>query len=156
MNKKQVLNYDLQLTDGKEVTTVATLSMEVGINVNISENTLRIRELSKWATAYHNAEINKAIKCLEEVWVICFNSLSDFDLQKLLRLPKFLQEAGRFIESKDKFQQLIDIADTYNYFVCDSHDLTEFYFAASKNNFLAEIYDAMRIVYKREKQIDIS
>ncbi|ESK57557.1 hypothetical protein [Acinetobacter tjernbergiae] len=116
----------------------------------------KISTLNKQATQYSHNDWDNAIKCLEEVWLLMPNAMMDYGAQSLVRLPKFLQQAGRFSEAKERFNELINSVDEYAERVSKTHDLKEFYKPTVKHSYLAEVYDAMRIAYKREKLIDQS
>lgn len=128
--------------------------MEINILFPRNDNDQKISELNKQATQYSSSDINKAIECLEVVWELIPNAMMNYGAKGYVRLPKFLQQAGRFDEAKQKFNELILLADYHAEQASKTHDLKEFYCPFCKELFLSEVYDAMRIVYKREKLME--
>ena len=129
------------------------LSMEISLMFSRNEIDEQISALNKQATQYSINDLNKAIECLEMVWKLIPQTNTNYGAKGYVRLPNFLQQAGRFNEAKIKFNDLLNMADHYAERMGQSHDLKEYYQPFSKELFLSEIYDAMRIVYKREKLI---
>lgn len=121
-----------------------------------SEAEEKISTLGSQATQYRSENnLHAAILCLEEMWELIYKSKS-YWAQSLVRLPKFLQQAGRFHDAEKRFQELIALAPIAAQESGKDHDLSEFYIPSLEHHFLYDVYDAMRIVYKREKQIEQS
>lgn len=116
----------------------------------------KISALGSQATEYKSGNnLNAAILCLEEMWGLAYESKS-YWAKSLIRLPKFLQQAGRFHDAEKRFQELIALAPIAAQESGKHHDLSEFYIPFEEHYFLYDVYEAMRIVYKREKQIECS
>lgn len=112
----------------------------------------RISELSKLATQHsYTDDWDKAIQCLEKIWLLIPDALMDHGAKCMIRLPIFLQRAGRFDEAEQKFNELLLMADEYASRVCRAHNLKELCELASKHHFLSEVYNSMGAAYKREK-----
>lgn len=116
----------------------------------------KISALGKQATQYSgDNNLDAAILCLEQMWELIYESKSYY-AQSLVRLPKFLQQAGRFHDAKRRFEELITLAPIAAQKYGKDHDFSELYIPSLEHHFLHDVYDAMRIVYKREKQIECS
>lgn len=116
----------------------------------------KISALGKQATQYSSENnLNAAILCLEQMWELAYE-YKLYWAQSLVRLPKFLQQAGRFNDAEKRFEELIALAPIAAQESGKDHDLSELYIPSLEHHFLYDVYDAMRIVYKREKQIDYS
>lgn len=119
-----------------------------------NENDKKISELNKQATQLQYSDYNKAIECLEIVWKLIPNAMMNYGAKGYIRLPIFLQQVGRFEDAKQRFNELTHMAEHYAIQISQNHDLKEYYYPFCKEHFLSEVYDAMRIVYKRENLIE--
>lgn len=118
---------------------------------------LRIRYLGREATRLKSeGDIHQAVSCLEEIWVAVWDSSIGYDAKLLVRLPMYLQHAGRFSEAEQRFQTLLKVAEKYARKASKDHDLAELYAPFLENSFLHDVYHAMRIAYKRAKKTEVS
>lgn len=100
----------------------------------LSDNEEKIRELGKKATEYKGKDWDIAIDCLKQRKLLMPTVSTDYGIKESLRLPKFLQDAGRFKEA-----------------LTECHDLLK-----NHPKDKAEIFDAMRLIYQREKIYSLS
>lgn len=102
--------------------------------------------LLREATQLSGVDMDAAIACLK-----CFKEVADtevYDIKSYLRLPLYLQQAGRFDEAKEEFQFLLDT----------SKEVTDKNFSHQPEAVrlmltharLYTIYDKMRLAYQRE------
>lgn len=94
----------------------------------------KIWELNHKASQLKDSDINAAIACLAEAQVIRPTVSCQYPILEYLRLPVFLQQAGRMAEAEEEFKKLL------NLFNCGHEH--------------AKIYDKMRLTYQREKWFD--
>jgi len=110
----------------------------------------KIRDLNKEATQLSkNKEWDEAIECLEESQKLSLKIHVEYPIKHYLRLPLFLQQAGRFDESRVEFKRLI--ASTKRRMHRKPKHYGEAAWEASMHAELAAIYDKMRLACKREK-----
>lgn len=107
-------------------------------------------ELQRRATAFKKDNINLSLACLykaKQVGDIGFPML-----QNILRLPLFLQQAGKFEEAKSELQSIFNNADEYaNNMVENYSGNKKLYSQYTKANYLEYLFDKARLIYKREK-----
>lgn len=110
-----------------------------------------VSDYGKLATQYSNTDINLAITYLEKIWEINNTTDYDADLAQLVRLPKFLQQAGRFDEALVRCDELLDSSVDRMTARWSFHRLGSIikdYFLALDR---AAIYKCIALIYKREK-----
>lgn len=121
-----------------------------------SEAAQKIAELGREATRYKSEKnIDAAILCLEQMWELIHHSKA-YWAKTLIRLPMYLQYAGRFPEAEKRFEELLALASIAAKESGKDHDLPELHIHFAESHFLYDVYDAMRIAYKKEKLIEQS
>lgn len=122
--------------------------------VKISRNPVhdRIATLSREATTHKDVNWNVGVTCLQEAAHLMRNS-DYYDMSKMLRLPVFLQQAGRFEEAMEEFERLLADAKPIAQKEMANTNLPT---AAKRHTHLyyLQIYDKMRTVCKRQKLKD--
>ena len=123
-------------------------------SVNISRNPVhdRIAALSREATTHKDVNWDAGVACLQEAAHLMRNS-DYYDMDKMLRLPVFLQHAGHFKEAMQEFERLLAEAKPIAQKEMANTDLPT---AARRHTHLYyfRIYDKMRMVCKRQKLKD--
>lgn len=116
-----------------------------------TESEERSSELLKVATRKKDEkDIEGAISCLEEAYMLMAQSTISYPIETFLRLPLYLQQAGRYAESVEEFEKLLTNTS--------AKIAKEFSHISSKRqNGLAAmeraiIFDKMRLAAQREKQ----
>jgi hypothetical protein len=111
----------------------------------------RIAALHRKATRYKEEDWNKAVACLQEATDLMRRHGGGYGIERWLRLPVFLQQAGCFTEAEKEFMRLIK--ETPARVKRESHP------GVSANRLeyrehldLKHIYNKMRMAYKREKR----
>lgn len=118
-----------------------------------NEKDKEISELSGQATQYYgDKEWDKAIECLEKVLVLLRESAMIYPIATWLRLPVFLQQAGRFDEAMQEFDHLLGKSREMNA-VSFSHR-PKFVQEGITYSDHAAIYDRMRQCCKKQKRLD--
>lgn len=127
--------------------------MNITITVSHSETDKKIAALHREATRYKDVDWDKAIACLQEAAVLMRkNKKSIHEVDRWLRLPVFLQQAGRFDEAMQEFKQLLkevkprvkrELARVPYPTAVELHTHLNYY----------HIYDKMRMVCKRQKLV---
>ena len=118
-----------------------------------SESEQKIAALHKEATSYKKMDLEKAISLLQEASDLMRKDDAGYLIEQWMRLPLYLQEAGRFDEAMREFERLLEEVRPraekelgqyfgQTYIECRVH----------LHNF--KIYDKMRLVCKREKLVD--
>ena len=112
----------------------------------------RIAALSREATTHKDVNWDAGVVCLQEAAQLMRNS-DYYDMNKMLRLPVFLQHAGRFEEAVQEFERLLAEAKPMAQKEMANTDLPT---AAKRHTHLyyLRIYDKMRMVCKRQKLKD--
>jgi hypothetical protein len=108
---------------------VASLKLEITVRP-LSNTEQEIRDLGKKATKYKGKDLNLSIDCLMKRKELLPKVATDYGIDQYLRLPKFLQQAGRANEA-----------------FIECNDLLE-----KKPKDKAKILDALRLIYQREKK----
>ena len=120
-----------------------------------SEDEQRIAALHREATEHKaSKEWDKAIACLQEAERLKPKVATIYPVKHALRLPLFLQQAGRFDEAMQEFQKLLDgtearIAHQF------SHQKKTVQKKLAHADY-ADIYKAMSTACKREKRMDLT
>lgn len=108
----------------------------------------KIDDLHREATSYKKTDIDKAIHCLKKAKLL-MKKTEGILLAQRLRLPLFLQQAGRFDEAILEFEQLLksaipraekDLAIYQEPLLIEYRVYQDFY----------QIYDKMRLICERE------
>ncbi len=121
---------------GEKQVSITTHGIRLETEILVREPTeaeQRIRELHKQATRYKGNNWEKAITCLREAQQLMPTVITEYPVSQYLRLPLFLQQAGRMKEAKKEFEKLLDME------------------MFSHPHLVATVYDKMRLAYQREK-----
>lgn len=128
------------------------VSLKYGVSVRektASEE--RSSELLKDATKKKDEkDLDGAISCLREAYKLMAQSTISYPIETFLRLPLYLQQAGRYAEAVEEFEKLLRNAP--------AKIAKEFsHVSAKRQNGLAAmeratIFDKMRLAAQREKQ----
>ena len=114
----------------------------------------RIAALHRQATEHKdNKEWDKAVTCLREAERLKGNVLTVYPVKHSLRLPLFLQQAGRFDEAMREFQALLDGTEARIARQFSHQKKTEQTKIVHAD--YADIYKAMSTACKREKRMDL-
>ena len=127
------------------------MSVEITLGKGGHPRYKEVSDYGKLATQYSNTDINLAITYLEKIWEINNTTDYDADLAQLVRLPKFLQQAGRFDEALVRCDELLDSSVDRMTARWSFHRLGSIikdYFLALDR---AAIYKCIALIYKREK-----
>lgn len=126
----------------------------------VSEGSLidkEISELEKEATTHAVKDWDKAIACLEQVKILKKKAGFTYSFKSYLRLPDYLQQAGRMEDALIEFEELI--SETPDRVFASIIDKKEYSLELKKEiqkqqeyQQLSEIYKKMALTYKREKQ----
>lgn len=125
-----------------------TLTYEVVVNKDPIDE--QIAALHREATTYKGNDWHAAVNCLKQADALMRKQKGCYTIERWLRLPVFLQQAGQFKESVKIFERLIK--ETPARVKRESRSkasaaLIEYGIHLS----LKHIYDKMRMAYKREK-----
>jgi hypothetical protein len=121
--------------------------------LELNENYGAISQLHKKATALKKTDIHHAIECLREANNIIEQSGSAKEIEPLLRLPLFLQQAGLFDDAVEEFNLLLHDAEKDAVLCIPENNRTENTLKSAIHFRHWAIYDKMRIAYKRQKLI---
>ena len=127
------------------------MSVEITLGKGGHPRYKEVSDYGKLATQYSNTNINLAITYLEKIWEINNTTDYDADLAQLVRLPKFLQQAGRFDEALVRCDELLNSSVDRMTARWSFHRLGSIikdYFLALDR---AAIYKCIALIYKREK-----
>ncbi len=127
------------------------MSVEITLGKGGHPRYKEVSDYGKLATQYSNTDINLAITYLEKIWEINNTTDYDADLAQLVRLPKFLQQAGRFDEALVRCDELLNSSVDRMTARWSFHRLGSIikdYFLALDR---AAIYKCIALIYKREK-----
>lgn len=127
------------------------MSVEITLGKGGHPRYKEVSDYGKLATQYSDTDINLAITYLEKIWEINNTTDYDADLAQLVRLPKFLQQAGRFDEALVRCDELLDSSVDRMTARWSFHRLGSIikdYFLALDR---AAIYKCIALIYKREK-----
>lgn len=121
-------------------------------NIVITKNPIdeRIAALHREATQHKDSDWDAAVECLQEANDLMRRHGGIYDIERWLRLPVFLQQAGRFQEAMQVFRQLLDDVEprVKAEFSHTSPTTIEKYIHLNYK----KIYDKMRMACKREKR----
>ncbi|MFW2176666.1 MULTISPECIES: hypothetical protein [unclassified Moraxella] len=127
------------------------MSVEITLGKGGHPRYKEVSDYGKLATQYSNTDINLAITYLEKIWEINNTTDYDADLAQLVRLPKFLQQAGRLDEALVRCDELlnssVDRMTTRWSFHRFGSIIKDYFLALDR----AGIYKCLAIIYKREK-----
>lgn len=130
--------------------------MELVFSVNVSRDydaaDERIDDLHREATTHKKTDLNKAIACLVDAKNLMYGK-DDRMIEQWLRLPLFLQQAGRFDEAMEQFEELLDMVRPRNERrLSFLNNTTHVELAICSDKM--RIYDKMKLACKREKLTD--
>lgn len=126
-------------------------------NIVIRKNPIdeRIAALHREATQHKEDDWSKAVACLQDASDLMRRHGGNYGIERWIRLPVFLQQAGRFSESLKEFDRLVK--ETDERVRRDSRvDASQAWFDYRTHLDLQLIYDKMRMACKREKLKDES
>ena len=127
------------------------MSVEITIGKGGHPRYKEVSDYGKLATKYSNTDINLAITYLEKIWKINNTTDYDADLAQLVRLPKFLQQAGRFDEALLRCDELLNSSVDRMTARWSFHRfgsiIIDWAVALDKER----IYKCLALIYKREK-----
>ncbi len=107
----------------------------------------KISKLGKRATALSKSgDWNEATECLKQVKRLTPTVRTEYPISHYLRLPLFLQKAGRFDESMKEFYELIDFVSQEG----KPKHYDKVAWQAAVHGRLSTIYDKMRLACVRE------
>jgi hypothetical protein len=135
-----------------ETTSLASLTITSHVFVRKeTDNEERAAQLLRDATAKHSdKDFNGAVICLSQAYKLMRDSSIIHPIEAYLRLPLYLQKAGRFEESKQKFDVLLAEVDSRVAREFDHQDSqTRKGLAAMEKR---GIYKAMSTAYYRERK----
>ncbi|WP_171694570.1 hypothetical protein [Methylomonas sp. ZR1] len=123
-------------------------------NIVITKNPIdeRIAALHREATQHKVFDWDAAVACLQEANDLMRRHGGIYDIERWLRLPVFLQQAGRFQEAMQVFNQLLnDVEPRVRAEFSHTSPTT-----INKHIHLhyQKIYDKMRMACKREKRLE--
>ena len=128
--------------------------MAISNSLQVTEPTKgeqRAQELLKEATAKHDRkDFFGAIACLKEAYGLSRQSSVIHPAETYLRLPLYLQKAGRFDDAMKEFGALLDVISGRVLQEFDHQDATIQLSLIAMNRHI--IYDKMRVACKREKK----
>ncbi len=115
----------------------------------------RIASLHREATQHKKTDWDAAVACLQEATDLMRRHNAVSGIERWLRLPVFLQQAGRFAESLEEFDRLLK--ETEGRVKRESReDSSQTWIEYRIYLDLTQLYDKMRMAYKREKLNDKS
>ena len=127
------------------------MSVEITLGKGGHPRYKEVSDYGKLATQYSNTDINLAITYLEKIWEINNTTDYDADLAQLLRLPKFLQQAGRFDEALVRCDELLNSSVDRMTARWGYHEFGQVNIDYGVALDKAGIYKCLAIIYKREK-----
>lgn len=130
----------------------------------VNEGTAIDKEISlleREATTFAKQNWGKAIECLQKVKLLRDSESFIPAFKSYLRLPEYLQRAGRIDEALIEFEDLIEKTQNHKFIFIQksSYYTDELYQSICKQHEivqLAAIYESMSKTYKREKDIEKS
>lgn len=139
---------------GAENPTPVLVDAQHGVFVRPdSADEQRIAALHREATEHKGKkEWDKAIACLREAERLKGNVLTVYPVKHSLRLPLFLQQAGRFDEAMREFQALLDDTESRVLRNLPKRNVSSKTMLTHAE--YAEIYAAMSTACKREKHME--
>lgn len=127
------------------------MSVEITLGKGGHPRYKEVSDYGKLATQYSNTNINLAITYLEKIWEINNTTDYDADLAQLVRLPKFLQQAGRFDEALARCNELLDSSMDRMTARWSFHRFGSIIIDWTVAHDRAGIYKCLALIYKREK-----
>ena len=125
----------VDLLPGLSVTTRAVY--------HVSEEEKRVRELMKTATALSDTDPNAAVETFREAAALVLRTGTDYGVAPFLRVPRYLQQAGRQEEAWEEFQRLLK----GGYPNMQKGKETWYQMESA-------VYDKMRLFLQREKRLE--
>lgn len=120
------------------------------------ENAEAVMDIHKQATALKKTDINLAIDMLRNANAIIDDSGGGWSIEPLLRLPMFLQLAGRFNEAVIEFDLLLKNAEKDAELYTPENNRSESVVNGAIQFRLWAIYDKMRVAYKKQGLLEQS
>lgn len=127
------------------------MSVEITLGKGGHPRYKEVSDYGKLATQYSNTDINLAITYLEKIWEINNTTDYDADLAQLVRLPKFLQQAGRFDEALVRCDELLNSSVDRMTARWGYHEFGQVNIDYGVALDKAGIYKCIALIYKREK-----
>ncbi|MBQ3059546.1 MAG: hypothetical protein IJD16_04440 [Desulfovibrio sp.] len=137
-----------------EVSSDETTPLESGSVISELALDNDIAALHRRATEFKDAkQWEEAIACLRKAKELIGPSMGGYTVQRLCRLPLFLQQAGHFEEALIEFQVLLDNAEAANQeeFGHQRKNVQEKFLHLR----LSQIYGHMITACKRQKRLDL-
>lgn len=130
-----------------------TVNLQTSITVTSDPIDEEIATLHREATALKGNDWTQAVALLQKAAALEAQHDRFADADRMVRLPIFLQQAGRFDEAMAEFSRLIERVQAY---VQKTFGHTsELIRSASLHHQYGIIYDKMRLACKREKRMDL-
>lgn len=113
-------------------------------------------ELQKLATVFKDKkQWDFALACLYKAKQIAQKDGVYPELQYITRLALFLQQAGKFEESKSELKWIYEKTEHYSTYLVENLSSNQALLQKSfKLNYLSHLFDKARLIYKREKQLE--
>ena len=122
----------------------------VTLEYHKSAHRIKADELLRKATAYKKAgQWDKAISSLRKAYAVLGKSIAHYPLETALRLPLYLQQAGRYEEAQQEFERLLSSVDKWVAIMVGDRDDQYQWIVLSYRN---KIEDKMRLAEKREQK----
>ena len=119
------------------------LSTSTEVTSYLSPEEERVRELMRTATALSDKDPNAAVKTFREAAALIPQTATDHGVAPFLRVPRYLQQAGRQDEAWEEFQRLLK--DGYPNMQQGGR---------AWHRMETDVYDKMRLFLQREKRLD--
>ena len=120
---------------------VPGLSMTVQTTYHVSPEEERVRELMRATTALSETDPNAAVETFREAAALVPQTETDYGVAPFLRVPRYLQQAGRQEEAWQEFHNLL----TNGYPNMQKGDQARHWIER-------DVYDKMRLFLQRENQ----
>ena len=117
------------------------LSMTAQITYHVSPEEKHVRELMRAATALSETDPNAAVETFREAAALVPQTETDYGVAPFLRVPRYLQQAGRQEEAWQEFHNLL----TAGYPNMQKGD-------RARHQMQQDVYDKMRLFLQREKR----
>lgn len=131
-------------------------SQSGGITIEKAKNPLRerIAALHREATAHKGSDWNASIAALQEAAHLMRNS-DYYEIDRMLRLPKFLEQAGRFNEAMKELDLLLsEVKQAAKNATKHSSSSLPSSTKCTTHDYYSQVYDVMSLVCKRKKLKD--
>lgn len=110
-----------------------------------------VREWGKLATQHSKDNIELSIQYLEKIWQVAMQTDYFASIKQLERLPKYLQKVGRFSEARQRCFELLSLLPDRAKQSWGWHRHGSIMVAWGLSLEKTELYDCLRLIYKREK-----